>query len=354
MAFDLEDMKRQTDSGVCSLIEGTSFYLYEVIDGEDDPILRLFDAEARSFSDVNISDFTNLSFSSHSMSKLSIDALYYEANKDSVGFGSSAPKDNVSLEEKEKIKTKVLKLLNLAKANTNIEEAKNAILQAQRLMYKYGVNVSDYYGEFGELKEDQKNVVVRRSPYMDFAQWKYNLMVTIADNFRCRTWFNGRSSGRASFAFFGLEHEADMAVELFNFAINISIDSCEIYIKQRKAEEKKKENKAIVAFEVDRYDMPFMTYESHFHTYYQKPDYFQLRLNYFNGFVDGLRDSFIKQSQELSLVLVTDALVVQEYDKRKIKNVTLSRKTAVRKSDYDSRQKGYERGKSLSKDTELN
>ncbi|WP_336784080.1 DUF2786 domain-containing protein [Paenibacillus illinoisensis] len=108
----------------------------------------------------------------------------------------------------------VRKCIALSGNNPSIEEAKTAILMAQRLMAEHNISDNDI-GVSNEQKELAHNVVVDwgRNPL-----WKRILASIIAENFRC-FWYVRSDNGKTQIIIMGLVADAEIARELYSFAI---------------------------------------------------------------------------------------------------------------------------------------
>lgn len=111
--------------------------------------------------------------------------------------------------ENEKIIEKVRKCLALAYNNSNASEAESAALAAQKLMAKHGISAIDVESEM--TVEEQISIV--REETGGGKAWKYILAHIVAENFRCKTFFYGRTVA----AFYGYKTDAGAAKEVFRF-----------------------------------------------------------------------------------------------------------------------------------------
>lgn len=209
--------------------------------------------------------------------------------------------------------TKIKKLLALSKSS-NIYEAQDALLQAQKLMVKYYIDES----ELKDKKDANKKVVTisiinNKARLMWYEKALANI---IADNFRVFNYTSGNRKNGMSIIFMGLEEDTEIAQELFSFAYE---KMKSLASKEIKHLEQKEENK----------------YKSSF------------RNDYYRGFIDGLNEAFKKQVSEngWGLVLVKDELVVQEINKlnlRTVKPTGIPPKFSNNKSLYNE---GFDKGK---------
>lgn len=112
------------------------------------------------------------------------------------------------MDNTEKIIARIKKVLELSKNNPSEEEAKAAALKAQKLMAEYHISMS----EIDEV-EDIDNIVEKSVNIGTGSKWKYSLAGIIAKNFRCKSFFYGKST----VVFYGYETDAEIATETFKF-----------------------------------------------------------------------------------------------------------------------------------------
>lgn len=113
---------------------------------------------------------------------------------------------------KEQAIEKIQKLLALADDKANENEAKAALLMAQKLMAKYDVNVE--VSECGEKITYASEVCKHRYD----AAYRKPLAHVIADNFRCKFYLHG-----AQVTFFGRDFDARVAKEAFEYAYEFAM-----------------------------------------------------------------------------------------------------------------------------------
>ena len=116
----------------------------------------------------------------------------------------------------EKILSKIKNLLDLANNNSNENEAIAAALKAQELMAKYNIEL-DQLEDKKETREIVKEVY-RQSGKHEMGKWKIGLAAIIAQNFRCKTYFIGRSS---NVVFYGYKEDAKIALQVFTYLYEI-------------------------------------------------------------------------------------------------------------------------------------
>lgn len=88
---------------------------------------------------------------------------------------------------------KISKALELANNNSNENEAQNAILAAQRLMAKHHITQEEL-DDFINEDTNQASEVIEENAENEInnEKWKRNLMIILAKNFRCDTYFHGQ------------------------------------------------------------------------------------------------------------------------------------------------------------------
>jgi len=213
----------------------------------------------------------------------------------------------------EKIVHKVHLLLNKAANNPSEEEAQSCILMAQKLMIENGISQSEVDAQGDNIRV--KNVVRMKTDYERLAWWKKGIARVIAENFRCHNYTNTRN-GNSCIVFLGLDQDVDLAKITFEFAC----DSIKYGVKQFSKERKSKGMSTDAG----------------------------LRNDYMGGWIQGLRDRFKQQIVESNwgLVLVKDALVIQEYENMKLKKGSHS--SIASSGSSSARSTGYKDGKSFS------
>ena len=108
--------------------------------------------------------------------------------------------------QKENVVSLVKKLLSLADSKVNEHEAKVAAMKAQELIAKYNIVISDEDEEANEIETVDVEVVPGK-------KWKINLSVLVANNFRCKCFWVGRTRC----CFYGYKNDAEVAKEVFSF-----------------------------------------------------------------------------------------------------------------------------------------
>lgn len=206
-----------------------------------------------------------------------------------------------------KIQDKIQKLLNLAGNNPSEEEAKAALLKAQKLMAKY--NLTNVGAEGEEIEYGLEGCDVR-------AHARYNaLAVVIANSFAVRTIIIGRK-----IHFFGRKENAAAAMEAFKFAIHVMRVKAR-HLAISKGMEPKTEGWAA-----------FFT-------------------NYASGFVAGIKADMDAQCKALAIVVPED---VDKEFKNRFTNTKTYKNRAAKDADLDVWSTGYSDGKSTMAKRSLN
>ena len=89
----------------------------------------------------------------------------------------------LEMENKEKIRSRIKKLLSRAESNYSAE-AEQALLKAQQLMMEHGINKADIE------QEDVQTVVEKKAYHSQVTLWQGGLAEVIASNFRCISIWN--------------------------------------------------------------------------------------------------------------------------------------------------------------------
>jgi hypothetical protein len=225
------------------------------------------------------------------------------------------------MSERENVMTKIRKALALANDGASDHECETALLMAQRLMTKYGIDMSEV--ESQDTDEQGKEVVHEnvtergRTPY-----WKKALSNVIADNFRCYN-YTRTGGGKSRIVFLGTKEDVALAKELFDFAVNVLEKSVRKYLREQRRERGDDFNSTGV------------------------------RNDYIIGFIDGLRAKFKEQVEELCLtpMLVKDNEVIAEHDRMRFRRSSSS--SIQRGFDSGAYSSGHREGKSLSKHSRI-
>lgn len=130
------------------------------------------------------------------------------------------------MSDKEKILSKVRKLLSLSEKNTNAHESHAAFMRAQELLVKYNL-------ELGNIVED--DVVEEKSTEYSgrISTWKSLLADVIAENFRCESiiFYSGQ---RRALGFVGVKTDVDIAKQVFLSAIEFAELHCAYYLSKER------------------------------------------------------------------------------------------------------------------------
>ena len=112
------------------------------------------------------------------------------------------------MEKREKIISKIQKVLELSRNNPSKEEAQAAALMAQKLLAQYHISVVD-------IEEMEKQVETIEEVFVEVGRgnkWKGTLAAIIAKNFRCKVYT--RDSNQ-TIVFYGYELDASVAANTF-------------------------------------------------------------------------------------------------------------------------------------------
>ena len=202
----------------------------------------------------------------------------------------------------EQVIEKIKKALALSQNNPNEHEAKAALLHAQKLMAKYNVSVEMTEGE-ESIAYAQEKCVHRYD-----AAYRKPLAQVIADNFRCKFFYQG-----GKVVFFGRAVDARIAKEAFEYAYEFAM-----------REGNKLENKAYAEYGTAR----------------------GVHSSYTAGFIVGLKEAL--EAQCRALIIVTPQDVKDEF-----KNMSKNWGTARGgfrlngSFDRDAYQQGHHDGKTV-------
>ena len=120
------------------------------------------------------------------------------------------------MDDNSKIIEKIEKLISLS-GSSNENEARAAMLKAQELMAKYEIDREQIKGE----EKERPVIGFTSSPYRE--EWIHMVSAVIADNFRCRSISICRNSSSKTFRirFYGYEEDAEICINIFNYAIKV-------------------------------------------------------------------------------------------------------------------------------------
>lgn len=211
---------------------------------------------------------------------------------------------------------KVKKCLQLS-SSSNENEAKDAILMAQKLMIKYGITRNE--ANRPDKKVKSIAVIYNKARIM----WYEKLLGSLlANNFKCVFYSSGdRKNGKSCF-FMGLEEDVEIVQEVYYFALNFMKKIYEKKIKNT-LERSNNSNNTLSSFKNE----------------------------YYRGFLDGLDKSFKDQIKEegWGLVLVKDVLVLNEEKKL---NLVVRKSSGIPPKFSDTKviyNKGYDDGNNFGK-----
>jgi len=117
------------------------------------------------------------------------------------------------MQAEEKIIQTIRKILELSKNNPSEEEAKSAAMKAQELLAKYHIDMKEVESIDIDTVESIEEVRVD----VPAKKWKYKLARIVADNFRCRHFYIGKSV----LVFYGHKTDADVASETYKYLFNV-------------------------------------------------------------------------------------------------------------------------------------
>lgn len=180
----------------------------------------------------------------------------------------------------DKMVEKISNLLDLANNNPNENEALAAALKAQELMAKYHIELADLDHDAGiEIVEESCKVDVSGP-----SKWKVKLANIIAENFCCKVYHKEErgiftKTTRNYVVFYGYEHDAKIAREVFTFLFETGI--------------KLARHEYYVAKKAGKYTKYVMN-------------------TYLMGFCEGIREVLAKQCT--ALMVVTPKEVIDSYN----------------------------------------
>jgi hypothetical protein len=220
------------------------------------------------------------------------------------------------------IKLKVNKLLSLKNDKTgNANESQSAALMAQKLMLKYDITEKEAL-EAGLTQDGidfiKRSKKVYKKPLTDYIVLSFlhkRLAMILSSNFRCYT-FTESWNKKQRIVFLGIKEDADIAGEVYAFALTAIEHLSENYIDSR-TDLFSTERKAV-------------------------------KNDYIIAYLKGLEDKFNEQvrENEFQLALVKDEIVVVEHDKLSLRSG--GRMNYGKTShDADAMSKGYKDGKSF-------
>lgn len=162
----------------------------------------------------------------------------------------------------EKTIEKINKLLRLAKSD-NVHEAKAAMLKARELMVLHNLNEEDIY----ESPEDSVKHIETTITFTRRSEpWVPFLANVMAENFRCMCYeSSGKWKQKRTIGFIGKQEDIDICVMVFEYAVDCIHKEMDIIKKQKKRG-----------------------------GYRYNPE---LYVGYGMGYVSGIREAFIEQTE---------------------------------------------------------
>ena len=206
----------------------------------------------------------------------------------------------------EKIIQTIKKVLELSKNNPSEEEAKAAALKAQELLAKYHIDMS----EVEDIDIDKVDEIVEITVDVPSKKWKYRLANIVADNFRCKHFYYGKST----VVFYGHKTDAEVAAETFKYLFDMG-------------------NRG-AGREVDK-------------VFAQTGTSAGVYNSYVSGFCSGVSESLGKQCTALMLVVPKD--VNEAYDE-KSKNFSRMNISGLTTGSNDACANAYKSGKEKGRD----
>lgn len=190
----------------------------------------------------------------------------------------------MTVNESEATKAKIAKVLALLEGAKTEGEAQAASLALQRLLAKSGLTVDEV---LAEQSGNDEEVVETSCKAGSSGNWKINLAVVIAENYRCDTYYRTLGS-KKTVVFVGLEEDAAVASGCFYATVKAAERCFKAYCKQER-EKHPNLNTGRAAF----------------------------RNGYYFGFVQGLGEAYAEQvasDESMAIVLQTPAIVKARMD----------------------------------------
>lgn len=217
--------------------------------------------------------------------------------------------------ENEKVLSKIKKLFALAGNNSSEQEAKSALLAAQRLMAEHGIAM-------GEVERTVSGVEAVISDHTEFLVrmpwWHRALARVLAPNFKCDYTIhsmreNGKLTGRAA-RFFGYPEDVEICKTVYRYAVRQAAWLADVYVREYK-------KRAGVSTATG------------------------VKNDFLDGFISGVRDKFREQVEKngWGLIVVCDVAVTQATEKEAIGKIHGSK---IRVSgSAEAKAAGYRNGK---------
>lgn len=213
------------------------------------------------------------------------------------------------------IQSKIQKLLALSNSNFE-EEAKSALLKAQRLMEENGLSMEEVSNTQSSDPEVEDSEIDTGKKVV--STWESVLAMTIARNFRCQLYISRKGQNRRVMRVFGTKEDVSIALPMINFGID-SLNNCWIsYRKQRE----------------NQFGKPSSRKETE-----------MIKNTYMRSFISGVEHAFAEQVRERAIVL-TSHKVVNSY-RSKLGLTKESKKTKHSSQDAHATSAGFNAGKSF-------
>lgn len=191
---------------------------------------------------------------------------------------------------------KVRKLLALAGNNPNQQESEAAMMMAQKLMCKHGLEMRDVE----DKDRDRPGAVELSHEGMGktASWWEGRIAMVVAENFKCGVY--RRSSGHSSsgrvrrkITFVGFPEDAEIAVQVYDLAVRTCKYEADKYVSEAK------EATILVA------QLRNETCE------WDRARSKRTRNDYINGWIEGIRQAFKKNVTDNALIVVKPDAVIQ-------------------------------------------
>lgn len=226
---------------------------------------------------------------------------------------------NANRTKKEAMQEKIKGLLATAKGSNFKEEAEQALLTAQRLMAKYGIENEDVKSndeKIGEVMVLWKGAL---------RVWEKALANVIADNFKVQLYYsqklvNGKKG--STIMFYGYGVDVETAIDTYNLALDSMNHLVKRYIEGYYDFNGMKKDRALTS---------------------------KLKESYMLGFVKGLKDKFKAQKEsmekEFGLIITTPKAVIEAWKVfSQDFGTARTRSRSIHSSAYN---KGYEKGNEM-------
>jgi hypothetical protein len=208
---------------------------------------------------------------------------------------------------------KIQSLFAKGQSTTSDSEAQVCFLKAQELMAKWNIDAAQVQDSSDEKREVVWERVTETGGIK--VQWKASLASVIAENFRCKMFYNGKGASRY-IVFFGLVEDAKIAHELYVKALKVI----------RKGQDR-----------VNDY------------LYHRGLPVQGVRGDYAIGFVKGLKEAFAQQVDEQGwgLIVVTPKEVNEAYAQIKWSDSDWGTSSTLTAGAAWAREEGQKDGKAM-------